>query len=193
MFDIFQKYLEDKIKLTAEEMDLIRSVSIIKNQRKHQYLLQEGDLWHYFAFTCKGCLRTYRVDERGDEHILHFSTENWWTGDLESVFSGAPARSNIDAIEDSTVLMILKENFDMLTSTIPVFNNFVNMLVSRSLVATQNRIHTSISQTAEEKYNDFIYKYPHLVNRVPQHMIASFIGISAETLSRARKQSSKRN
>lgn len=192
MFDVFQRYLAEKAKLTAEDFELIRSVSIIKTLRKHQYLLQQGDHWRYNAFVCNGCLRTYRMDEKGGEHIMHFAIENWWTGDRESLLSGQPSRSNVDAIEDSVVLLISGDNFEMLKNSIPLFRDLVNLLVDRSLVATQNRIHTQISQTAEEKYTDFLIKSPMLANRVPQHMIASYLGISAETLSRVRKQTSKK-
>lgn len=193
MFTVFKKYVSDKITLTAEEWLLIEKVSIIKKLRKHQYLLQEGDVWRYNAFVCEGCLRRYRVDDKGNEHISYFSIENWWTGDRESLLSGEPAKSNIDAIEDSVVLLIAKENFQMLKNQIPVFRDFINELLDKSFSVSQNRIHAFISQTAEEKYLDFIKKYPQIANRIPQHMLASYLGVSAETLSRVRKQSAKKH
>jgi CRP-like cAMP-binding protein len=192
MFSVFKKYITEKISFSEEEWTIIEYAGFIKKLRKHQYLLQEGDVWKYNAFLCEGCLRTYRVDDKGLEHISYISIENYWTGDRESLLSGKPAQSNIDAIEDSVVLLFSIDNFEMIKRKIPAFRDLVNALVDRSLVASQNRIHSIISQTAEEKYLDFIKTSPQIANRVPQHMIASYLGISPETLSRVRKQAMKK-
>jgi len=192
MFDTFRKYLEDKISLTEQNFDLIESVSTIKKLRKRQYLLQEGDICRFNAFVCKGFLRYYYVDDKGQEHILQFAPENYWTGDRESLDAELPSKYNIDAIEDSEILLIKKNDFEMLFKTIPAFNDFVNKTIKKNLLVLQERIHVSITHTAEEKYTNFITKYPSITNRVPQHMIASYLGISAETLSRVRKQSTQK-
>jgi len=192
MFDTFRKYLEDKISLTEQNFDLIESVSTIKKLRKRQYLLQEGDICRFNAFVCKGFLRYYYVDNKGQEHILQFAPENYWTGDRESLDAELPSKYNIDAIEDSEILLIKKNDFEMLFKTIPAFNDFVNKTIKKNVLVLQERIHVSITHTAEEKYTDFITKYPSITNRVPQHMIASYLGISAETLSRVRKQSTQK-
>ena len=192
MFEVFQNYLTSKITLTDSQLNMIKAVSVIKKLRKRQYLLQEGDLWKMNVFICKGCLRTYRVDDKGVEHILNIAIENWWSGDRESLMTGNPAQSNIDALEDSVVLLIEKEKFDNLCDQIPAFNNLVNNLLQKSLNASYNRIISNISYTAEEKYQNFITIRADISNRIPQHMIASYLGISAETLSRIRKQMSKK-
>jgi len=186
MFEVFRKYLAGKITLTDEEYAFIKSVSIFKKLRKKQYLLQEGDIWRYNAFVCQGCLRTYRVDDKGLEHILYFSIENWWTGDRESLTTGTPSKSNVDAIEDSVVLLILNEDFEAIKSKIPAFRELTESLIEKSFAASQNRIHSVISQSVEERYLNFINNYPAVAKRVPQHMLASYLGISAETLSRTR-------
>jgi CRP-like cAMP-binding protein len=193
MFEIFQKYLESKTDhLTEQDFELIQSVSIIKKLRKRQYLSQEGDVWRYNAFVCKGFIRSYFVDEKGIEHIMNFAPENYWTGDRASLTTGLPSKYNIDAIEDSDVLLINKENFEMICKAIPAFNDLVNAILQKSFVVSQERIHANITYTAQEKYNNFITKFPSIANRVPQHMIASYLGISAETLSRVRKQPTKK-
>ena len=192
MFDAFRKYLEDKISLTEQNFDLIESVSTIKKLRKRQYLLQEGDICRFNAFVCKGFLRYYYVDDKGQEHILQFAPENYWTGDRESLDAELPSKYNIDAIEDSEILLIKKNDFEMLFKTIPAFNDFVNKTIKKNVLVLQERIHVSITHTAEEKYTNFITKYPSITNRVPQHMIASYLGVSAETLSRVRKQSNQK-
>lgn len=188
MFEVFSKYLLNQIELNDEELEMIREVSILKKLRKNQYLLQEGDIWRYNAFITKGCIRTYAVNDKLQEHIINFGIENYWTGDRESLLNGTPSRYNIDAIEDSEVLLISKENFAMLTKNIPQFQELINLIIERSFVASQNRISISISHTAEEKYNAFMEKYPQIASRVPRHMVASYLGITPETLSRIRKQ-----
>ena len=192
MFDIFRKYLENKISLTNEDYELIESVSLFKKLRKRQYLLQAGDVWRFNAFVCKGFLRNYYVDDNGQDHIMQFAPENHWTGDRESMDSGLPSKYNVDALEDSEILLLSKEDFEMIRKTIPAFNDFVNESLKKNAVALQERIHVNISLTAEEKYSDFISKYPSISNRVPLHMIASYLGLSAETLSRVRSQSTKK-
>lgn len=192
MFDVFQQYISNKVSLTEEEFDRIRAVSIFKKIRKRQYLLQEGDTWKYNAFVTKGCLRTYRVDAHGQEHIMGFSIENWWAGDRESLLAGSPAKCNIDALENSEVILITKENFDTICTAIPAFKEMVNTILEKSFIASQNRIHAAISYTAEEKYLNFVQTYPTIANRVPQHMIASYLGVSAETLSRVRNQAARK-
>ncbi|MEP6684124.1 MAG: Crp/Fnr family transcriptional regulator [Parafilimonas sp.] len=192
MFYIFRKYLDDKITLTDQDYELIESVSLFKKLRKRQYLLQAGDVWRFNAFVCKGFLRNYYVDDNGQDHIMQFVPENNWTGDRESMDSGLPSKYNVDALEDSEILLLSKENFEMIRKTIPAFNDFVNESLKKNAVVLQERIHVNISLSAEEKYSDFISKYPSISNRVPLHMIASYLGVSAETLSRVRSQSTKR-
>jgi len=192
MFDTFRKYLDDKIILTGHDYELIESVSLLKKLRKRQYLLQAGDVCRFNAFVCKGFLRNYYVDDNGQDHIMQFAPENHWTGDRESMDSGLPSKYNVDALEDSEILLLSKEDFEMIRKTIPAFNDFVNESLKKNAVVLQERIHVNISLSAEEKYRDFILKYPSISNRVPLHMIASYLGVSAETISRVRSQSAKK-
>jgi CRP-like cAMP-binding protein len=192
MFSIFQKYLIDKIQLSPEELKLIESVVTIKRLRKKQFLLQEGDKWKYNAFVNRGFLKTFSIDSSGKEHIMNFSPEDYWTGDRESLLNGTPSKFNIDAIEDSEVILIGKEDFEMLCLKIPQFNSLVNKILQKSFVVSQNRIHANISLSAEDKYQNFLDKFPSIVNRIPQHMIASYIGITPETLTRIRRNAVKK-
>ena len=192
MFDTFLKYLQDKITLSDEEVELIRSVSILKKLRKRQFLLQEGDVWRYNAFVCSGFLKTFSIDDKGQEHIMNFSPENYWTGDRESLATGNPSRFNIDAIEDAEIILITKENFESICQQIPQLNNLANAILQKSFIVSQNRIHANISLSAEEKYQNFLVKFPSIANRVPQHMIASYIGITPETLTRIRRNAVKK-
>jgi CRP-like cAMP-binding protein len=192
MFDVFQQYLASKGSFTQEDLALIQSLSIIKKLRRRQYLLQEGDVWKYYAFVAKGCLRSYHLDEKGVERIMKFSVENWWAGDRDSLVNGTPSTTNIDALEDAVLIMFKKEDFEQLCQQIPELNKVVNTLVHRSYIAANHRIQAAISYTTEEKYRDFIEKYPDLMNRIPLHMIASYLGVTPETLSRVRSQPAKK-
>jgi len=187
MIDFFIKYLQDKITLSGEEVEMIRAVAIQKKLRRKQYLLQEGNIWKYNAFVCSGFLKTFSVDDKGQEHIMNFSPENYWTGDRASLMSGTPARFNIDAIEDSEVILIEKINFENLCKNIPQLNDLGNAILERSFIVSQDRIHANISLSAEEKYQNFLKKFSTIANRIPQHMIASYIGITPETLTRIRR------
>lgn len=192
MFEAFRKYLEDKIVLTNQDFELIESVSSFKKLRKRQYLLQEGDVCRYNAFVCRGFLRSYYVDQKGQEHIMQFAPENYWTGDRESMDSGLPSKYNVDAIEESEILLLRKEDFELIRKTVPAFNDFVNKMLKKNVLVLQERIHLSLSLSTEEKYSNFISKYPSIINRVPLHMVASYLGVSPETLSRVRSQSTKK-
>lgn len=193
MFEFFLKYLQDKISLSLEEVEMIRSVAIEKKLRRKQYLLQQGEIWKYNAFVSSGLLKSYSISEDGQEHIMSFSPENYWTGDRASLMNGTPSQFNIDAIEDSEVILIEKMNFESLCKNIPQLNNMVNAILQKSFVVSQSRIHTQISLSAEEKYQDFLKKFPKISNRIPQHMIAAYIGITPETLTRLRRKSFKKN
>lgn len=192
MFDIFRKYLEDKVALREPDYELIESLSSFKKLRKRQYLLQAGDVCRFNAFVCKGFLRNYYVDDKGQEHIMQFAPEHYWIGDRDSMDSGLPSKYNVDALEDCEILLLTKEDFEMIRKTVPAFNDFVNETLKKNVVVLQERIRASITLSAEEKYSNFISKYPSISNRVPLHMIASYLGISAETLSRVRSNSAKK-
>lgn len=190
--EAFIDYLRRHFELSEQDAELFRSVSRTKKLRRKQYLVQEGDVWRYNAFVLKGLLRTYSVDDKGQEHYIQFSPEDWWAGDRESYVYETPAKYNVDAYEDSEVLLISKPDMEMLHANVPAFNHFMRNLLERSFIALRNRVQSNISFTAEEKYRDFLRIYPDLANRLPQHMIAAYIGITAETLSRVRHHISKK-
>ena len=188
MFSALATYLTEKGGLTNDELKQVEEAAIPKKIRKHQYLLQEGDHSSYNSFVVKGCFRLYSIGKDGEEHVMRFAIENWWISDYDSYQSGLPSKYNIDALEDGELLMIKKEKFDNLIETIPSFKKLIDKLVAKNYEAHQNRILSNISESAEEKYENFIRTYPVIYDRIPLHMIASFLGLSRETLSRVRKQ-----
>lgn len=188
MIETFHKYIAGRVALAPADWTRIESVCRIKRLRKRQYLLQEGDVWRLHAFVTEGCLRRFTIDGKGIEHVIGFACEDWWIGDRESLLSGQPSGINIDAIEDAEVVLIAAADFDALCREVPAFERMVNGVLNKSFNVAQTRIQTLISATAEEKYRDFIEQYPQFAARVPQGMIASFLGITPETLSRVRRQ-----
>ena len=188
MFEVLFQKLDEKIKLTEEEKELCKSFFTPKKLRKRQYILQEGDVCKYTAFVEKGMLRSYTIDEKGNEHIMQFAFEGWWIADQFSFLTGEPAIYTIDALEDSELLLLSKQAEEQLLQRIPKFERYFRILLQNSLIATQRRLIGSLSQTAEERYNQLIQTCPTIPQRVPQHMMASFLGITPETLSRVRKQ-----
>ncbi len=191
-FEFFKTYINSKVTISDSDFEKIREVGKIKKLRKKQYLLQEGDLWQHYAFVCSGCLRTYTVDEKSAEHIIKFSIENWWAGDREALLNATPSKYNIDALEESILILIKREDMDNLFIAIPEFLSMINNLINRTYIAAQNRVNDAMTFSTEERYNLFIQKFPDIFNRVPLHMIASYLGVSAERLSRIRSLSAKK-
>jgi len=188
MFQRILNNVEHRIRLSEEERQYFVSLLQVKTIRKRQALLQEGEVCRFEYFVNRGCLRAYTTDDRGAEHVLQFAVEDWWIGDMSSFIHQAPARLSIDALEDTEVLCIDKASWEELLERVPKFERFFRMLLQRAFISLQDRITASLSATAEARYRAFQERYPQLEQRVPQHQIARFLGITPESLSRIRKQ-----
>jgi len=188
MFDPILKNISRHIRLSDEETKRFTSTLKVKNLRKRQYLLQAGDVCRFENFVSKGLLRAYTIDNKGAEHILMLAPEDWWISDLFSFLSDSPSAMHIDALEDSEIISIEKPDLEKLYIEIPKLERLMRILFQKAFVAQQQRILASISQSAEERYTSFIKRYPSLEQRIPQTQIASYLGVTPETLSRVRKQ-----
>jgi len=187
MFELLFKKITAVIPVNEEEFDYFRSLFVPKKLRKRQYFLQEGDICRYQVFVEKGLLRSYTIDEKGSEHILQFASEGWWMADLSSYLTNEPSFLNMDALEDAQLLLLSKPLWEQAMKKIPSLEHYFRIIIQNHLVATQKRLLQSLAETAEEKYNRFVETYPECRQRMPQHMIASYLGITRETLSRVRK------
>lgn len=188
MFERLFKSISEKVSLNDGEFEICKTLFLPKKLRRRQFLLQKGDVCKYTAFVEKGVLRSYSTDEKGNEHILQFALEGWWMADLYSFLTQEPSHFDIDAIEDCELLLITQPSWDLLMDKIPTLERYFRLLIQNNLIATQRRLMGSMSETAEEKYVKLVASFPDCIQRVPQHMIASYLGITRETLSRTRSQ-----
>jgi len=178
------------------ERDVI--LEVVSDQKtisvsKGEYLLMPGEVCRSSFFVEEGLLRYYSIDAKGKEHILQFAPENWFMADRESAYFGKPSQYFIQALEDSTIVT-LNENFILrLSAKHPAFIEFNNRLLHNHIRHLQNRVNQLLSYTAEERYLKFIELYPNVLLRVPQTMVASYLGITPESLSRVRKELSKKH
>ena len=186
MFDLFFQKFNEKAPLTPEEQEFIKQYLTPKKLRKKQYLLQEGDVCKSICVVEKGALKAYVVDETGQERITAFALEGWTMGDLYSFIKQEPATLNIDALEDCELVLISKAAHDELLQKLPKYETYFRILMTDAYMALQKRTTNMISLPLEERYTALTELYPNLVQRVPQHMIASYMGLSKETLSRIR-------
>jgi len=186
MVAAFRQYLQSKGTFSDKEMEFIDSLARKRTVKKKQFILRADEVCRYHTFICKGCMKLYRLGETGEEHIIKFAVEDWWISDRQSLLSGEPSDSYIVALEDTDVLHWTNAEFEQLQREIPAFDAMFRRLVSKALDASQQRVFSNISFTAEEKYNTFLTKYPGLIGRVPLHMIAAYLGVTRETLTRLR-------
>jgi CRP-like cAMP-binding protein len=192
MYDLLQKKFSGVINISYEEFEFCKTLFQPKKLRKRQYLLQEGDVCKYTIFVESGLLRTFTIDEKGTEYILQFAFEGWWMGDIYSFLTDEPSMYNIEALENCELLLLTRGSWELLLNRIPAFERYFRILIQNNLIATQRRLMSSMSKTAEEKYTDLINNFPGCLQRLPQHMIASYLGITPETLSRIRSQLASR-
>lgn len=186
MFEVFEKYIQAQSQISREQIKLIYSFSKERKINKNDFVLREGEVSPTY-FVAKGLLRLCQIDTLGNAHILKFAHENRWISDRESYLNNSPSTLNIQAIEDSYILVWKKSDFDHMLNELPLFRQLMKHLSAKNQIANQNRLYKSISLSAEEKYIDIITNQSIIYERVPLHMIASFLGLSRETLSRVRK------
>ncbi|WP_345201565.1 Crp/Fnr family transcriptional regulator [Chryseobacterium ginsengisoli] len=177
---------------SGEDKVLIETHMAPRRFRKRQYFLQEGDVCKYTGFVLKGSAKTFVVDEQGNEHILKLSLENWWLADFESFYQLTPSRYNIEALEDLEVLQITNAQVEEFLKFIPAFSTMMEVIKQNNAIANQKRMQSAISHMAEERFSQLVSEYPHFLIRFSQNVIASYLGLSPETVSRLRKKLNKR-
>ncbi|MEE1896714.1 cyclic nucleotide-binding domain-containing protein [Flavobacterium rakeshii] len=182
----FEKYLKENTSLTQDDIHHINNKAFDKTLHRNELLLQAGDICKHKVFVVKGLLRMYSIDSNGNEHILQFAPEHSWTLDVESYDKQIPSEINMGAIEPTEVMLWQKDDFNKLLSEVPELSKLSQQIISRNIYYSRQRMLTTLSATPEEKYDDFIERFPKLLTRLPLRMIASYLGISIKTLTRIR-------
>ena len=187
MLEKFRAYLEKSLTITDEQFELITKDLKIKTFEKNEIILSQGDICTKTYFVTDGLLRSYSIDKKGKLHIIQFAPELWWISERNGVLFNEAADFNIDAVESTTAIVIPKDYFKDVIPIVPALQDLNQNMLNNSIRYMQRRINMLLSATAEERYLNFIMLYPNLTLRVPQWMIASYLGITPESLSRVRK------
>lgn len=192
MFTQVNTAISRYVNFTPEEFDLFNSLLYFKQIKKKTIMLQKGEKCTFDAFVVRGCIRKYYINENGFEVILQFAVENSWISDISfSIYETNGSNVFIETIENSDLLIFSPETKEQLFEKVPRFERAFRILVQRHLAVTQNRLLHNITCTAEQKYDEFLQTYPTIPLRVPQHYIASYLGISPEFLSKIRTRKLK--
>ena len=181
-------YINKYIALTKDEEAYLDSKMVYRKYQKGQYLVQQGDVCKYECFVVSGCSKTSYIDEQGQEHIIMFSVEDWWTSDMGSFINQTPADFNIQFLENTELIAISHDIIEDLYSQIPKLERFFRQVVEKAYIASQKRIVRNLSMTAKDRYLYFKEQYPEIEQRIPQYMVASYLGITKEFLSKIKSQ-----
>lgn len=188
MFASINDYVNRCGTFSPEDIAVFNDLLKPKSIRKKQLLLREGEICDFEAYIAKGCLRTFYIDENGSEVILQFSVEDWWVSDMGSFYDRTPSLLYIEAIEDSELLMLNPVRKEELLARVPEFERVFRLMLQRHVSALEHRLIRTIAKTAEDRYVEFMKQYRHISQRVPQHYIASYLGMTPEFLSKVRRR-----
>jgi CRP-like cAMP-binding protein len=186
--DLLIESIEKHVPLTEAEKKAIIACLRERKVKKGQFLVHEGAVSRNTHFVIAGSVRTYFIDMNGQEHIVQFAIEGWWISDLNSFIMQVPATFHVQAIEDSVILELSFDHLEMLYAQVPKLERYFRIITQRAFVSFQQRIVQNISMTAEDRYLAFQQKYPKIELRIPQKLVASYLGISAEFLSKIKKR-----
>lgn len=188
MADLLLQSIREKVTITEEELQLCRSYFTSNKRKKKQLLLQEGEVCHQLAFVEKGALYAYSVDGKGAQRVIQFAFEGWWISDLYSFFTQEPSSLNIETLDESDLLLIDRHHHQLLLAEVPAYETYIRQLYQNAYIALQRRVESTLGLTGEAKYIRLLEQFPAILQRVPQHLVASYLGITPESLSRIRKQ-----
>ncbi len=188
MNNLLYKNISRHIQLSDEEFQRFSKPFQLKNFKKKDIVLKEGEYCSFEGFVLNGCFKVYFLNEDGSEQTLYFAIAGWWITDLDSLINNVPSTLNIEALEDSEVLMISKKEKEDLYETMPKIEKLFRVMNQQSSIALQRRILSLMNKTADKRYHEFLEKYPMLEQRLTQQQVASYLGISHEFLSKIRKK-----
>lgn len=192
MTALLKQNIDKHISLSDNEMEAFCNLFKEKTVKKKTFLLKDGEVCKFEGFVTKGTFRVYHIDKNGAEQILYFAIENWWITDMDSFTNEKPSQLFIEAIEDSEVLLISKKDKEFAYTNLPKIEKLFRVMTQKTHVALQRRMVDNLSKTADQRYFDFVEKYPKLFQRLTNLQIAAYLGISHEFLSKIRKKLSNK-
>lgn len=192
MTDLLKQNIRRHISLSEKDVDVFCNLFQNKIIKKKGFLLSEGEVCRFEGFVTRGLFRVYHIDQDGFEQVLYFAIENWWVTDIDSFTNGTPSQLFIEALEDSEVLLISKKDKEFAYTNLPEIEKLFRIMTQKTHVALQRRMIDNLSKTADQRYLDFIEKYPQLFQRLSNLQIAAYLGISHEFLSKIRRKISGR-
>nr|WP_294948417.1 Crp/Fnr family transcriptional regulator [uncultured Mucilaginibacter sp.] len=192
MISLLKQNIAKHISLSEKETEEFCNLFQQKSIRRKDFLLRAGEVCRFEGFVTKGLFRVYHIDQNGFDQILYFAVENWWITDIDSFTNGTPSQLSIEALEDSEVLLITKKDKEFAYTNLPEIEKLFRVMTQKTHVALQRRMIDNLSKTADQRYLDFIEKYPQLFQRLSNLQIAAYLGISHEFLSKIRRKISSR-
>jgi len=186
--NLFYENIKKHIDLSETEFTKLSSFYHIEEIEKNQMILSEGEVCDFEGYILEGCFKIFYNEDNIKEHILYFAVEDWWVLDIGSFVSENPSKLNIQALEDSKVIMINKEQKERLYQEMPKTERLFRLMNQKALESIQLRMISMLNKTADKRYLEFKSKYPNLEQRIPQHQIAAYLGISHEFLSKIRRK-----
>lgn len=186
-----QNYISRFVNLTPEELSVVENCMQLREFPRKTVLLNAGDVCNFEAYVLKGCIREYFIDHKGQELTLEFAVEDWWVSDITSFENQTPSIMYIETLEDCELLVLSRASKDELLARVPKLERMFRLMIQRHLSVLQKRLFRTVSYTAMDKFEEFLRRYPSLPQRVPQHYIASYLGITPEFLSKLRKRQMK--
>jgi len=190
--EVILAHVNEVITISADEQSYFVSLLKYKKVKRRQYILQADDVCRYETYIINGCMRSYFVDGSGIEHVIMFAIENSWIGDGLSFSNGTPSAVNIDAIEECEIFQIEKASLEALYEKVPAFERFFRVKFQNAFIAEQQRVICNFTKSAQDRYLTFLERFPRLEQRIPQHQIASFLGITPQFLSQVRTMALKK-
>ena len=178
----------DGTSFSEDELNTIGALLKRIDLKKGDFLLQPGQTVRYTHYVYQGCLRSYFIDESGKDHTLQFAIKDWWISDYTALFSGDQALMTIACIQDTTLYRLSRKNMEQLYVDIPAFETFFRKKLEKRMEAFHRRTLENLALTAKERYLSFINTYPSIEQQVKNYHIASYLGITTESLSRVRKE-----
>ena len=188
MTESLKKHIRQYIEISDEKLEKYCSAFRIKKLKKKDFLLKEGEICEAEGFVLNGCFKVFRTDKHADEQILYFGVEDWWVSDIDSFINQIPSQLNIQAIEDSEILLISKEDKERFYREMPEIESLMRLKFQMSIIALQRRIIDNLSKPSDERYQDFLKEYPKTAHRLTNIQIAAYLGVTPEFISRIRRK-----